>query len=137
VNNNPFIGNYKAVATDMLKLVFPGLGIDEIDMALDWSIGNRLQDHRVKVDNNYTHKSVDMTLLDLTRYIEERQPIITTYGVMYKRHGVVPNPIYNLVDGFIKTRKLHKKEMFKYPKGSEDFEKFNLLQLLDKIDCNG
>lgn len=128
--DNPLIGNYKAVARDMLKLQFPLLGMDEIDSAIDWSISNRLTDHNVQVNNNYKNQTVDMTLLEVARYILDREPIITSYGVMFKRHGEVPNPLYNLIDGFIKNRKALKKEMFRYPKGSSDYEKFNLLQLL-------
>lgn len=128
--DNPLIGNYKAVARDMLKLQFPLLGMDEIDAAIDWSISNRLTDHNVQVNNNYKNQTVDMTLLEVARYILDREPIITSYGVMFKRHGEVPNPLYNLIDGFIKNRKALKKEMFRYPKGSSDYEKFNLLQLL-------
>ena len=114
----------------MLKLQFPLLGMDEIDSAIDWSISNRLTDHNVQVNNNYKNQTVDMTLLEVARYILDREPIITSYGVMFKRHGEVPNPLYNLIDGFIKNRKALKKEMFRYPKGSSDYEKFNLLQLL-------
>lgn len=134
---NTLIDNYKGVARDMLKLQFPLLGMDEIEAALDWSISNRLTDHPIKVDNNYKNQTVDMTLLSIAKYILDRQPIITSYGVMFKRHGEVPNPIYNLIDGFINNRKRLKKEMFKFPKGSEEFEKYNLLQLLAKIDANG
>lgn len=134
---NPLLGNYKEVARDMLKLQFPLLGMDEIDMAIDWSISQRLTDHPIQVDNNYKHQTVDMTLLEVAKYILDRQPIITTYGCMFKRHGEVPNPIYNLINGFINNRKKLKKEMFKYPKHSEEFEKYNLLQLLAKIDANG
>ena len=135
--DNPFIDQYKSVARDMLKLQFPLLGIDEIDTAIDWSVSNRLTDHKVSVNNNYKNQTVDMTLLEVARYIFDRKPIITSYGVMFRKHGEVPNPLYNLIDGFIKNRKTLKKEMFKFPKGSESFEKFNLLQLLAKIDANG
>lgn len=134
---NPVLDNYKSVAADMLKLYFPLLSMQEIDNALNYSISCRLQDQPIKVDNNYKHQQVDMTLLEVAKYIWDRRPIITSYGVMYKRHGEVPNPVYTLIDGFIKNRKALKKEMFKYPKGSENFEKYNLLQLLAKIDANG
>lgn len=133
-DHNPMISNYKSVARDMLKLQFPLLGMDEIDTAIDWSISNRLNNPMVQVDNNYKKQTINMSLLDVAKYILDRQPIITSYGVMFKRHGEVPNPIYNLIDSFIKNRKILKKEMFKYPKGSEGFEKYNLLQLLAKIE---
>ena len=129
--------NYKEVVLDMLRFQFPLLSRQEIEMAVEWSIGKRMKDHPVKIDNNYKKQTVDSTILQLTEYIMERNPIITSYGVMFKRHGEIPNPIYSLVDGFIQARDKDKKEMFKYPKGSELFERYNLLQLLDKIDVNG
>lgn len=135
--DNPLLDNYKSVARDMIKLQFPLLSMDEIDTAIDWSISTRLTDHPIQVDNNYKNQKVDMTLLEVARYILDREPIITSYGVMFKRHGEVPNPLYDLIDGFIKNRKKLKKTMFTFPKGSEDYERYNLLQLLSKIDANG
>ena len=132
---NPILTKYKSVARDLIKLQFPLLGMDEIDAAIDWSISNRLTDHNVQVDNNYKNQTIDMTLLQVAKYIIEREPIVTSYGVMFKKHGEVPNPVYDLIDGFIKNRKKLKKEMFLYPRGSENFEKLNLLQLLAKIKC--
>lgn len=134
---NLFIDKYKEVARDVVKMHYPLLSMDEIDCAIDWSISRHFTDHPVKVDNNYKKQTIDMTLAGVAQYILDRQPIITSYGVMFKRHGEVPNPIYELIDGFINNRKKLKKEMFKYPKGSEQFEKYNLLQLLAKIDANG
>ena len=132
---NPILTKYKSVARDLIKLQFPLLGMDEIDAAIDWSISSRLTDHNVQVDNNYKNQTIDMTLLQVAKYIIEREPIVTSYGVMFKKHGEVPNPVYDLIDGFIKNRKKLKKEMFLYPRGSENFEKLNLLQLLAKIKC--
>lgn len=134
---NPLVDNYKTVALDMLCFVFPSLSRQEIELAVEDHIMNRLQDTKASINNNYKKQEVDMTLLQVAGYIFDRKPIITAYGVMFKRHGEVPNPVYNLIDGFINNRKKLKKEMFKYPKGSEMFERYNLLQLLAKIDANG
>ena len=56
---------------------------------------------------------------------------------MFKHHGEVPNPLVEVVFQFLSNRSEYKNLMFTFPKGSEDFEKYNLLQLLSKIDANG
>lgn len=134
---NPVITNYKKVAMDMLHLNFPLAQEWELAAAIDASISNHIRDTNITIDNNYKKRTINQTLLGMARYIIEKEPIITSYGVLYSRHGTVPNPLYNMIDGFINGRKAMKKEMFKYPKGSEEFEKYNLLQLLLKIDANG
>lgn len=134
---NPVLTNYKKVAMDMLHLSFPNAQEWELAAAIDQSISDHVKDTNVTVDNNYKKRTVNNTLLGVAQYIIEKEPIITSYGVMFSRHGTVPNPLYNMIDSFINGRKAMKKEMFKYPKGSELFEKYNLLQLLLKIDANG
>lgn len=131
------ITNYKKIMMDMLHLSFPLLSEMELAAAIDDSISRHFRDTDVVVDNNYKKATISMTLLEVADYIISKEPIITSYGVMFNRHGVVPNPLYSMIDGFIADRKAMKKEMFKYPKGSESFEKYNLLQLLLKIDANG
>ena len=49
---------------------------------------------------------------------------------MFKHHGEVPNPLVEVVFQFLSNRSKHKNLMFTFPKGSEDFEKYNLLQSL-------
>ena len=131
------ITNYKKIMMQMLHLNFPLLTEQEIAAAVDHSISNHFKDTPVKVDNNYKKIEIDMTLRSMADYIISKEPIITSYGVLFNRHGVVKNPLWNMINGFINGRKEMKKEMFKYPKGSEEFEKYNLLQLLLKIDANG
>lgn len=127
--------NYKNIAVDMLRYVFPLLTEAELAMAVDDSISKHFKDTDAQINNNYKNKTIDMSLRAVADYICDRQPITTSYGVMFMRHGIVPNPLYNVIDSFINSRKALKKEMFKYPKGSEMFEKYNLLQLLAKIDA--
>lgn len=127
---------YKETAIDMLHLQFPYLSADEINRAVDWSINNRFQDTNVYLDNNYKKQQINSTLLEVSNYILDKGPIITAYGVLFSKHGTVPNPMYHMIDNFVNRRDKMKKEMFKYPKGTEQFAKYNLWQQLAKIDAN-
>ena len=137
IQENSFIQNkYKSTLKRMLSLNIPSLTNDEMDRAIDYSMKKRYKQVESKVYNNYTEKTVENTIAELTDYIYSREPICTAWGVLFKRHGVVPNPLTKLIHMFMLNRDKYKKQMFQYPKGSEQFEEFNLLQLLAKVDTN-
>lgn len=128
---------YKDTVSRIINSVYPEMDKHDIERAVDWSITKRFKNFDLQLQNNYTKKTMQGTMLDMLDYIEKRQPIITAYGTMFLKHDVVPNPMGKVIQSFLDLRKKHKKEMFKYPKNSEMFEHFNLLQALDKIDVNG
>lgn len=137
VPNAEGIKRYQEMLFRMSSFIFTNLHSDELKEAIDYSINKRFKDSKCKVINNYNKKESELLLSEFTNFINEKQPIMTPSGVMFKRHGTVPNPLSKMIEMFMDNRGIHKKEMFKYPKGSEMFERYNLLQLLDKIDCNG
>ena len=137
VNDHPILIQYRDTITRILNSKYPLMNKKDIERAVEFSIQKRFKDFNLSIQNKYSGKNVDMTALAMLDYIKSKEPIITSYGTMFKRHEQVPNPMAKVIQNFLDLRKMHKKEMFKYPKGSEQFEKFNLLQALDKIDTNG
>ena len=127
---------YKSVLIEGLQHSFPGLSIPELSEAIDYSILKRGNNPKASIDNNYTKKRFDGTLLDVLDYINSCEPIVTSSGVLFKKHKKAKNPMAKMIMGFIKKRGELKKEMFKYPKGSEEFAKYNLFQLLEKLNAN-
>ena len=134
--NLKIINKYKESVLQMVHLSYPELSSREILDAIDYSIIKRMKNHDVILENNYKNKEINSTLIDITEFILEQEPIITANGVLYKKKSEAINPIANLMQRFLSQRKIYKKEMFKNSKGSEQFEKYNLLQLLSKIDAN-
>ena len=133
---NPTTDIYKREMIDALKLSFPGLTETDIREAVDYSILKRGSDSNAVLDNNYTKTKEKTTLFAITDYIIQREPIITVSGVMFRKHGYCPNPFVMLIQEFLNQRGIYKSEMFKYPKGSEEFEKYNILQISEKVSGN-
>lgn len=127
---------YKREMMDALKLTFPGLTEMDLKEAINYSIMKHGNDSPAVLDNNYTKAKENTTLFAVTDYIVQREPIITVSGVMFRKHGYCPNPFVMLIQEFLKQRGLYKDTMFKYPKGSENFEKYNILQLSEKVSGN-
>lgn len=133
---NQAITEYKLRMLSMLKYNFPRLSEIELARAIDWSISNHFKDSEVEIHNNYKNKTVNMKLSDYTEYIYNNQPILMSSGLLVSQHGVAPNPIKKMLQKFAASRKAEKAIMFQYSKGSEEFAKHNLLQLLHKLDSN-
>lgn len=135
--NSPVLNKYKDTLTRYIKLWYPTITSEELSEIINYSIKKRYKEYPITIDNSYNKETSNMTLLALTDYIMKREPILTSNGVMFKKHCEGPNPLTVVIQQFLDTRKAHKKQMFQFPKGTEQFEKYNLLQQLDKIDCNG
>ena len=125
------INKYKDTMKRCIFMYYPQLSNSEVNNIIDYSIQKRFKNHDASIDNNYEKFTINTTLLELSDYIATREPIVTAHGTMFKRHGTVPNPLAKVIQSFLDLRSQHKKMMFKYPKGSEDFEKYNLLQSLN------
>lgn len=130
INESPTIIRYKQTMMDCVKMYCPELDNRDIDKALDYSITKRYKKTPARVENSYTKKVANMDLLQISDYIASREPIVTSFGTMFRKHADVPNPLAKTVQSFLDSRSYHKKLMFKHPKGSEMFEKYNLLQSL-------
>lgn len=137
IENSPTLSRYKDTMKQSIRLYYPYINEQDLDKAIEYSIEKRLKNTKATLNNSYTHKEKDLDLLRLIDYINSREPIVTAFGTLFKKHADCINPLYETIQSFLDLRSMHKKEMFKYPKGSEEFEKYNLLQLLDKIDANG
>lgn len=137
VKDHPILVQFRDTMTRILNSKYPLMNKNDIERAVEFSIQKRFKDFNLSIQNKYIGKTVDMTALAMLDYIRNREPIITSYGTMFRKHDTVPNPMGKVIQSFLDLRKSQKKEMFKYPKGSEMFERWNLLQNLSKIDTNG
>ena len=130
IENSPTLSRYKDTMKQSVRLYYPYINEQDLDKAIEYSIEKRLKNTKATLNNSYTHKEKDLDLLRLIDYINSREPIVTAFGTLFKKHADCINPLYETIQSFLDLRSMHKKEMFKYPKGSEEFEKYNLLQLL-------
>ena len=136
IDSSPIFMKYKDVMTQVCQMYMP-VSKEELSPILDYSINKRYSEDKCRVENSYTNKNYNMTILKMTDYILSKEPIVTAHGTMFKKHADCPNPMGEVIQQFLDKRSEDKKMMFKFPKGSEDYEKYNLMQILDKIDANG
>ena len=108
----------------------------EIIEGIRYSINKRYKQIPVRVHNSYSEQIAEMDVLKLANELMQKGAIMTTQGVLFSRHGAVKNPFYNFIQYLLDKRDEAKTEMKKHPKGSELYQKYDLLQQNYKVACN-
>ena len=127
---------YRNVMFRNIKLLLPELSNEEIARAINYSINKRIYNTPCIIDNNYKEQKANTNLIALYKYIQDNEPILTSYGCLFHRHGTVPNPTYQMIQAFGDRRTSFKKKMLEYPKGSDEYNRYNLMQQVAKVDVN-
>ena len=150
INKSPTLTKYKETMKELLRLYYPTASPNDLDSAIDYSINKRIYNTNAKISNSYKRYKVivrdpetgqekmvykdleqDTNLLTLSDYVATKKPIVTPHGVLFYPHSAkIPNPLVQVVQSFLDLRGIHKKEMFKYDKGTEQFNFWNLQQSL-------
>ena len=131
------IQNYKNMMMENLRSSFPYASTNELNNAIEWAICNNFNDpNGIKLSNTYTKKEINCSLSDVLSYIDNNNPIINPSGVLFKQHGVEPNPYVDVVNGFIAERAVYKQRRKQYDKGTFEWFQQDLNQLLAKRNAN-
>ena len=125
---------YEDEATLLIHLLKPHISRQDIRQAVKYSMDKRYKEEPCVLDNNYTHNNANGTLLQMANFINDKEPICTAYGVLFKKHGNKPHPLLDMIRDFTDSRDAYKKEMFRYLEAHDyvNVAKYNLAQLLNK-----
>ena len=130
------IERYCRTMYEIVSRVAPRLEPFEIIEGIQYSIAKRYKEIPVKVHNNFKNRTAEMSLLELTNQLLQDNAILTTQGVLFAKYGSVHNPFYNFVQYLLDKRDAAKKKMKTFDKGTEEYNKYNLMQLNYKVACN-
>lgn len=113
VLDSKYIQTYKKEMLENMKRMNPNWDEDKIEKVIDNMIKERCKNPEVTLDNNYTGEKSERSLLSVFDWVLEREPIIAGNGTFYQNQYEAENPIADMLNFFLTTRKKVKKEMFK------------------------
>lgn len=131
-----YIQDWKSEASVLIKKRYPDATDREIDTYLTKTLEKRCIDPNVIVVNNYTNKISRFTTLQLIELIRSNHLICAGAGCLFLPHNTRRNILIEFIMFVMEQRKLAKKEMYKYPKGSEEYEIWDRKQLAYKLIIN-
>lgn len=136
-NDSQFISLYKEEMISNMKQMNPNWDEDKIESVLDEMIKKNFVNPKVTLDNNYVGESRDTSLLSVFDWVLDRKPIVAGNGTFYKNQFEAMNPIAEMLDSFLKSRKAVKKAMFKIENAeSNEYKDLDRLQLNHKVNAN-
>jgi len=116
IANSTFVQKYKRDMLATLTKLKPDTPIEELEALIDEQITNNEKlnsdENNIKLVNNYEKVENECTLLDILDFYENKNPIMTGYGVMFKQHEKAINLNADFVSWLMSERKVAKKAQF-------------------------
>lgn len=135
--DSQFISLYKEEMLRNMQQINPDWDEEKMESILDEMIKKNMVNPKVTLDNNYIGETRDTTLLSVFDWVLDRKPLIAGNGTFYKNQYEAMNPIAELLNYFLSTRKKLKKEMFKIENSeSNEYKDLDRGQNLWKVNAN-
>lgn len=119
-----------------IKLVKPNIDDDKLDKYLDDVISKHIKDPRCSIVNSYKGQEVRTSLLNISQFIHDNNPIMAGFGVLFKNQNDAYSPASGLLLESIQTRSKLKSERKKYDKRSYEFLMLDIGQGNEKVVAN-
>lgn len=130
INSSPTLLAYRNKMIEVLSLIYPVLNLSFLSKVVEDDIQKNFRDAEAEIRNSYTRKTTESTLLAISDFIDKKKPCCTGMGTLFKQHDQSRNLMFETMQSFLDLRKIYKKKMFDYEKGTDGYKKYNLLQLL-------
>ena len=132
-----FIKEWRKINLDTLSRMYPEIDPKDIKKFLNDQIDNNLVDPNCEIHNNYIHKSIKTSLLEVIEWIRTTNPICGGHGVFYKNQNEVVNALSQMIQKFLTSRKKFKGQLrFIKDKNSYEYKTYDRKQLSEKIMAN-
>lgn len=136
ISKHTFIKEWKRTNRKLLMQMYPEVPKKEIDKFLDKTIKENLRNPKCQIDNNYIGKTMNTTLLDVCDWIETTKPVCAGGGVFFKNQHQIMNPLAQMIQKFLSSRKEYKGKLKSLVPGSYEYMTFDRKQLSEKICAN-
>ena len=101
-------------AYQKIKLIYPDDDEKTIKHFLEEEFDKDYVDNKCIIYNNYEKDEIQTSLYKLFDWIEEKEPILTESGSMFKQHADTFNPNTLILGKKLTERKVEKKKKFKF-----------------------
>lgn len=127
---------YQTNAYNLYMRLHPNANPEKVKHLINERVMRTYKDPPCKMDNNVTHETIDTTLSNAIRWIEQRNPIITGNGTFFKQHAEYLSPTVTMLEALGDDRSAEKKLMYQYEPGSIGYKNHYCGQINIKVIMN-
>lgn len=121
MQNSAVVNRYIDNVTELYMLTHPDANKETTRHIIEDTVDSRIQDIPCVMHNNIRHEVINTTILGAIEWIEQHNPIISGNATLFKQHKEYLSPNIKMLEHLQQKRKVVKKKMFTYEKGTPGY----------------